>query len=280
MILTINHSTQYNFSEKVFLEPHYLRFTPSSRPYYNLLDLDIRIHPEPSGLAERSGLEGNIYQQVWFNELIEELKFEVKIEVETFGYNPFDFFVDIPSNGSGNYYKNHELVGLGPYLKSIKLSSDIQMWSNKMKESTGDNLVSYISFLNQSIHSEFEHSIREESNIMTPQELFETKIGSCRDLSWLMIQVLRSIGLAARFVSGYSYNPELGSGHELHAWVEVYLPGGGWIGLDPSAGIFSTETYIPVCASYDPEMTKPVIGSYRGNAKSKLKTTVHIELQE
>ena len=279
MILNIHHTTRYSFDEKVFLEPHYLKFTPVAKPYYSLESLAIDVQPTPSGFVERTGLEGTIFYQVWFDEKVEFLEIKADLKLKVWKFNPFEFYIDIRPNSKPNdYYKSFEKEALQQCLQCIDLSAELLAWANNIKEETGDNLITFLSFLNQSIHSEFEHTIREEENIILPNELFLRKVGSCRDLSWLMIQILRHYGFAARFVGGYSFNPELEEGHELHAWVEVYLPGGGWIGLDPSAGIFATETYIPICASYDPEQTKPVTGTYRGTAGSTLKTSVDISV--
>ncbi|MFY0650979.1 MAG: transglutaminase family protein [Cyclobacteriaceae bacterium] len=281
MILSIEHSTRYIFEEKVFLEPHYLRFTPAPRPYYDLEVIDIQVSPKPSGFAERAGLENNIYHQAWFNDLLDELLIDVRLKLKIGKFNPFEFYIDTPIEGSlTKLYREEEQEALSLYLRCDILSDQMLNWSKEIKSSTGDNLITYLSFLNQTIHSEFTHVIREEDNLMTPTELFTTKVGSCRDLAWMMIHVLRNQGFAARYVGGYSFNPELEEGHELHAWVDVYLPGGGWVGMDPSAGIFVTETYIPICASYIPDLTKPVIGTYRGSASSRMETDVHIELSE
>lgn len=281
MILKISHSTRYSFEQDVFLEPHYLTFTPAHRPYYDLVNFDLKVHPKPSGLVERPGLESNIYHQAWFNDMTNSLSIDVKLELKLKKYNPFEFFVDSPvADSNKEIYRAFEKEALSFYLQTLPLSRGLSAWSKEISESAGENLITYLSFLNQSIHSDHKHIIRMESNLMSPDEVFSQKTGSCRDLSWMMIHILRHRGIAARFVSGYSFNPELEEGHELHAWVEAYLPGGGWIGLDPSAGIFTTETYIPISASFDPDMTKPVIGGFRGKAKSTMETAVDIELVE
>lgn len=280
MTLNIHHTTHYTFDEQIFLEPHYFKFSPLPRPYYQVLDFKIILDPLPSGISERSGIESNIYYQSWFNEKTDFLNIDVQISLDIKKNNPFDFYIDMPFGfDSPELYHEFEKEALIFYLTPIVMSEKLAAWSQDIRDSAGDNLISYLSFLNQSIHSEIEYEIRMESDIMSPDELFDKKAGSCRDLSWMMIQLLRQQGLAARFVSGYSFNPELQEGHELHAWVDVYLPGGGWIGLDPSAGIFTTETYIPVCASFDPEYTKPVIGNYRGSAASSMKSSVRIGLE-
>lgn len=126
------------------------------------------------------------------------------------------------------------------------------------------------------INKNWSHTVRYIEDIHKPSDCFQRKDGSCRDLSWMMITMLRYLGIPARFVSGYAFNQELGEGHELHAWVEFMAPGAGWIGVDPSAGIFTNEAYIPVATNKDPKKTFPVSGSYRGNVSSRLETEVKI----
>jgi len=128
------------------------------------------------------------------------------------------------------------------------------------------------------IHSKWEHIVRHEEGIMALDDVFESKTGSCRDLSWMLMSMLRSIGLASRFVSGYAFNPELDAGHELHAWVEVFLPGASWVGMDPILGLLADSRYIPLAVSYDPKFASPVIGNYGGASQSHLTTDVVIEV--
>ncbi len=111
-----------------------------------------------------------------------------------------------------------------------------------------------------------------------PNELFRLKTGSCRDFAWMQIQILRNLGFAARFVSGYFYLDAESPEFELHAWIEVFVPGAGWIGLDPSHGILAGNAHIPVASSANYQNTMPVSGTVRGEATSKLKTELQIEL--
>jgi transglutaminase-like putative cysteine protease len=120
------------------------------------------------------------------------------------------------------------------------------------------------------------HIIREEEDLWAADNTFRFQKGSCRDLAWMQMNMLGSLGLASRFVSGYAFNPEVASGHELHAWLQTYLPGAGWIGLDPSLGLLTNQLYVPLAYHPDPIQTLPVQGSYGGGAKSKLETDVII----
>jgi transglutaminase-like putative cysteine protease len=128
------------------------------------------------------------------------------------------------------------------------------------------------------LHDDFKVEYRETGQPFSPNKTFKFKRGSCRDLSWLLISLLRNRGIAARFVSGYFYFDMDEPAYELHAWVEVFLPGNGWLGLDPSHGIFTGNSHFPIVSSAHYENTMPVSGGIRGSATSKLKTQLSIEI--
>jgi len=272
MRLKIEHVTNYLFSTSVYLEPHRLYFYPLFREYIDLRSFEIDVNPQPSGLSIRLDAENNAYHQCWFQELTDNLLIKINLEVETREFNPLDFIVD-------NSVKDHENKMLEIYLtQAVELSIESTNWISELYKKANGNLVSFLSSVCTEMKLGWDHEIRFEDNLLEPNVCFKTKMGSCRDLSWLLINLLRYKNIPARFVSGYSFNPELEEGHELHAWVEAWLPGSGWIGLDPSSGLFTTHNYIPVAVSYHPSHTFPVQGSYRGDATSKLETTVKISV--
>lgn len=269
MKLRIKHITEYKYSEAVVLQPHHLYFYPAHRNYLKTLDFDLSVSPDPSGFSFRLDLENNAFHQCWFNEPLKSLRLTAEMLVETHEINPFDFIVESTPDVWPTAFD--------PYLEGQQLPKDIAEWIDSVTAPAGNNLVTLLTFLNREMFSDWEHTTRYEPTLLSLQECFSNKTGSCRDLSWLMIQMLRSIRIPARFVSGYAFNPELGRGHELHAWVEAYLPGAGWIGLDPNAGLLATDHYIPVVASHDPANTFPVQGRYAGDASSELSFEVTIE---
>ncbi|MEQ9306128.1 MAG: transglutaminase family protein, partial [Marinoscillum sp.] len=238
MKLEIKHLTKYSYSSLVFAEPHHLYFYPAHRNYLKICSFHIQVNPEPSGLAFRMDAENNAFHQCWFNQEIDHMSIGVEMQVETEEINPFSFLVETDR-------KIDHVRALEIYLEALNLPASIVEWVKSIKQLTGNNLVTFMSYLNKEIHAQWKHNSRYEPTLMHPQQCFETKSGSCRDLSWMLIQMLRNLNIPARFISGYSYNPELGLGHELHAWVEAWLPGAGWIGLDPSAGILATDHYVP-----------------------------------
>ena len=268
MKLKVTHLTQYSYSKEVVLQPHHLYFYPAHRNYLNLQSFDIQVCPNPSGLSFRTDIENNAFHQCWFNDPIKELTVTAELIVETHPINPFDFIVEEPIEPSPIQT---------PYLQHQAFSPSAANWLNEVVAPAGNNMVTLLTFLAGEIHSNWEHTIRYEPTLMSVDECFSSRKGSCRDLSWMMIQMLRSINIPARFVSGYGFNPNLGEGHELHAWVEALLPGAGWIGVDPNSGLLATDRYIPVVASYLPRNTFPIQGNYYGDASSDLKFEVTLE---
>ena len=269
MLLEISHSTTYNYSEPVFLEPHYLYLYPAHRSHIEKRSFAIDISPRPEGLSIKQDPENNIYKQCWFSGMHDHLGIELNLKVKVNELNPFDFLIeDWPE-------KLHP--ALLPYLEKKKeMGPEVMAWARGLGLDARKDALKFLDALNREINTHWDHEIRYESSLLDPEECFSTRSGSCRDLSWLMMQILRHLDIPSRFVSGYAHNPELLEGHELHAWPEAWLPGAGWIGFDPSAGLFVDHMYIPLTCSHHPANTLPVQGSYRGNASSELTTRVNI----
>ncbi len=268
MLLEIKHHTRYTYDSPVSIEPHHFYFYPLRRSYFELVDFELRVSPVPELISERIDVENNTFHQYWVNEMLSSLQIQAEIKIETDDFNPFDFLEE--SRPSQNFAKQ-------PFQAGVELSSELQQWASQFSFER-NQLIPHLTNLCAAIHQQFNHQSRYDESLLDPSECFVQKEGSCRDLSWLMICILRKNDLPARFVSGYSFNSDLGEGHELHAWVEVFIEGGGWIGLDPSSGLFTTNSYIPVATSYHPANTLPVQGSYRGSADSHLDTKVEIKL--
>ena len=274
MHFLIEHNTSYKYSTSVFLEPHYLYFYPSHRPYVQVVEYDLQISPSPQRCPARLDAENNIYHQCWYLEKISELQIVMKATIKTKPFNPFDFLVE-------ESVKPFEHEALKIYLSNqITLSDDVWSWIKKIRKNDEDETtIVFLQNICQQIGQEWEYAIRYGAHLLDPNHCFMDKKGSCRDLSWMMIHMLRNQGFPARFVSGYCYNPEL-TGHELHAWVEAWVGSAGWIGFDPSTGLLTTEQYIPVACSYLPGNTLPVQGAFRGSSAANLGTSVNIKLLE
>jgi transglutaminase-like putative cysteine protease len=274
--LEIQHFTKYEYSEQVLLNPHNLFLIPQQRSYFTIEKSRLVIAPNPQGMNERLDMEGNSYYQSWFLEETNSLQIEADYIMQLETYNPYGFIM------SGNVafpfsffnYTSEQYLYLQPYLQTDE-DRELKEFTLSILNDSKD-MISFLVNLVGLIHKEWRHTIRQDPGIWTASKVFEIKEGSCRDLSWMLMNLLRSIGLATRFVSGYAYNPELEEGHELHAWVELYLPGAGWLGLDPSLGLLTDHFYIPLSISFDPKNTLPVQGTYGGLAGSKLNAEVWI----
>ena len=168
---------------------------------------------------------------------------------------------------------------LKPSLQAPGLSESMIEYTNKILSESDHQSIDFLLLLTKEIHKTFSLETRETGNPLEPDLTFKLKEGSCRDLSWMQIHILRHFGIASRFVSGYLYIDSANPEFELHAWVEAYFPGAGWIGLDPSHGMLTNHFHIPVASSAFYENTMPVSGSVRGSAKSTLKNELKISLE-
>jgi len=276
--LSIIHKTVYDFTGEVFLEPHYLRFKPKIVPHYKVNKFHLEVYPKPTGISEQLDAENNTVHLCWFDGMTQQLVVNCDLIVEVQDYNPFDFilhpqlYFDMPFE-----YSDSLLNSLRPSLNGERITKPLAEYGQRILSNVNLKTVEFVTHLTRQIHSDFTIESRELGNPYTPEQAFDLKIGSCRDLSWMMIHLLRSMGIASRFVSGYFY-PIVEDPHfELHAWVEVFLPGAGWIGLDPSNGIMTGMSHIPISSSSHFENTMPVTGSVRGSAQSVLSSQLFIK---
>ncbi|MFO7825053.1 MAG: transglutaminase family protein [Cyclobacterium sp.] len=283
MRLKIQHHTIYDYHRSVGLNPHSIFMKPLTRNYLEVRNYRLHIQPEPEGLNERYSIEGNPYFQAWFTGETNMLSIKVSFETVHTKFNPFLFLVDQwfikkldLSAETPFQYLEEDLPILRAYLDHS--NNPLLRKYGKDKLTTKDP-IQFLTQLNAAIHADWKHIIREEENLWPATKTFAAGRGSCRDLSWMLIEIIRHLGLAARFVSGYAFNPELDEGHELHAWVETFLPGAGWVGLDPSLGLMTDEHYIPLACSFLPQKTLPVHGTYGGEnlQPATLSATVNIE---
>lgn len=283
MRLQVNHKTRYDYDAPAVLNSHALYLKPLQRAYMRVDDYRLVVDPVPGGLEERISIEGNAYYQVWFSGETRKLEIDSSFLVDVRPFNPFSFIIDLDfiehidaeSVRFFRYSPDDEVLLYASLQAEIE--PKLRAFADRIFAATPDNPIAYLNTLTAEIHHEWSHIIREEEDLWAPQTTFEAKEGSCRDLSWMLIHMLRMQGLAARFVSGYAFNPELDEGNELHAWVEAYLPGAGWLGLDPSLGLFADQNYIPLATSSFARNTLPVHGNYGGTARARLGTEVNIQ---
>lgn len=281
MNIEIIHSTVYHYSNPIQLNPHYLHLKPLDRAYMALNSYSLDLSPHAFTISERFDAESNHYYQTTFESVkTQTLSITSKSDITISEFNPFEFIIEPVMIFQNNRIEYHPKLApiLSTYLNLPgEYQKELSPYVNQILEEADYNMLPFISSLNSRVHDAFTYERKEKGEELNAVNTFRQQTGSCKDLSWMMIHMLRCVGLAARFVSGYAYNPALGDGHDLHAWVEVFLQGAGWIGIDPSSGLFADHTYIPVAASFDPSLTMPVRGSFAGKGSSHLESTIVIE---
>ncbi|MEZ5939614.1 MAG: transglutaminase family protein, partial [Hyphomonadaceae bacterium] len=273
---SVHHLTWYRYDRPVVLGPQVIRLRPAPHSRTRVISHSLKVSPGNHFVNHQQDIYGNWMSRFVFPDPVTELKIEVDLVADMTVYNPFDFFVEEsaehwPFTYSPDIepdlavYRTPEPVG--PLL--AKLLATIP----RQRTRTVDMIVD----LNARIQQHVEYVIRMEPGVQTPEETLELARGSCRDSSWLLVQVLRNLGIAARFVSGYliQLKPDLvsldgppGTDHDftdLHAWVEAYIPGAGWIGLDPTSGLLTGESHIPLAATPHYRNAAPIAGTLAGN---------------
>jgi len=277
MNFTLVHQTEYLFSDEVFLEPHYFRFRPKQTPFIELKRFSISVQSASQGHSVVEDEEQNTIDLCWFDGMTTKLTVFAESHLQIKDYNPFNFIIHPDSFNSIPFtYSEHQFQTLYACLQKSVLAPSLIAFSDKALEQSAFNTVAFVSNLTAKIHQQFVVEYRESGAPLLPNETFERKTGSCRDLSWMQINVFRHYGIAARFVSGYFYFEVETPSYELHAWVEVFIPGIGWLGCDPSHGILTGNTHFSVACSAIPENTMPVTGAIRGSATSQMTTTLNI----
>ncbi|TCR78358.1 transglutaminase family protein [Rhizobium sp. BK376] len=277
---SIYHLTHYKYDNPVILGPQIIRLKPASHSKTRVLSHSLKVTPSNHFVNLQQDPYGNYLARYVFPEPVTELKIEVDLVADMTVYNPFDFFVEEEATKWPFDYPETIREDLSIYLTPEEpgpLLAAFLETIDRSKQKTVDMVVG----LNARLQHEIGYVIRMEAGVQTPEETLQIAKGSCRDTSWLLVQILRHLGLAARFVSGYliQLTPDLKaldgpSGTEydftdLHAWCEVYLPGAGWIGLDPTSGLLTGESHIPLAATPHFRNAAPISGGYIGKADTE-----------
>jgi len=276
MLFEINHRTHYSYSEPVGLEPLTLRLRPRCDAYQTVHGFRVEITPKPSGISNCVGLDGNNFDTIWFNGLHENLHIDVYMKVETHPIDPFNFLITEPAalKIPFKYTPNLESALLH-CLKSESDSMQVLSFAQEIMQTAKNETITFLMLLAEQIPTRLKYLLREHGNPWAPEETLSQGKGSCRDFSVLFMEICRKAGIAARFVSGYCIGDDADNSN-MHAWVEVYLPGAGWRGFDPSRGVTISDDHIAVAASHHAADAAPIIGSYRGTAKSTMKADITV----
>ncbi len=276
MLYEITHRSAYRYSQPVFLEPMTVMLRPRSDATQTVRSHDLVVTPSPSKIARCSGLDGNNTDMIWFSDLQDSLVIEVRTTVETHRGDTFDFLItDQAALTLPLDYEPHLAFVLGPYLSCSSNEREVAEFARAIMANTQAQTIPFVMRLAAQIHDRLGYLLREHGDPWTAVETLQRGQGSCRDFAVLFIAACRSVGLAARFVSGYCVGDVAADTH-MHAWAEVYFPGGGWRGFDPSRGAAISDEYIAVAAGQRPQDAAPTFGSFRGEATATLEAAISI----
>ncbi len=305
--VALHHVTRYKYDRPVSIGPQVVRLRPAPHCRTPILSYSLRVTPAAHFINWQQDPQSNYLARLVFPEKATEFCVEVEVVAEMSVYNPFDFFLEPHAEHFPFRYDpvlNHELdpflrrvplsPRLGDYLRGVRQqvlkksapavhgevpvdvhAHGIMPESGVLKPEPADGRMRTNDFLvavNQCVWQDVSYLVRMEPGVQSPEETLELGSGSCRDSAWLLCQLFRHLGLAARFVSGYliQLKPDVKSLDgpsgaqndftDLHAWCEVYLPGAGWVGLDPTSGLLAGEGHIPLAATPDPQSAAPISG--------------------
>jgi len=267
----VYHLTHYRYDRPVILQPQVIRLQPAPHSRTKVLSHSLRVSPDNHFVNVQQDPYGNFLTRFVFPEPVRELKIEVDLVADMTVYNPFDFFVEESGETWPFEYPEDVREDLAIYRRAEPAGPLLSAFLASIPRDPV-NTVTFVTGLNARLQQEIGYIVRLEPGVYNPEETLTERRGSCRDSGWLLVQILRHLGFAARFVSGYliQLKPDLqaldgpsGTDHDftdLHAWCEVYLPGAGWIGLDPTSGLLTGESHIPLAATPHYRNAAPISG--------------------
>lgn len=272
--VALTHRTSYTYDRLVAMTPQIVRLRPAPHAKTQVLSYSLALKPKEHFLNWQQDAFGNFLGRIVIPEKTREFSVTVDLVADMSVRNPFDFFLEEDAKEFPFRYSDIELRELAPYLEVNDAGPRLAKYLTSIDTTKPQNTIDFVVTLNQRLEQDINYIIRMEAGVQAPEETLEKATGSCRDTAWLLVQILRHLGLAARFVSGYliqlkpdvkSLDGPSGTDHDftdLHAWAEVYLPGAGWVGLDPTSGLLAGEGHIPLAAAPHFASAAPISGGH------------------
>ncbi|WP_016954020.1 transglutaminase family protein [Catenovulum agarivorans] len=275
----VRHYTQYTYPEPVLLFPHLLRVRPREGVDLRIISSELTVFPKANLFWFRD-VESNSVASASFFCKTNVLSVNSEVLVEKYDAQPFDFLVEDYAVDFPFIYQTDELVCLRPYMSGYKLAKSdlVQAFVDEFWV-YGDHIQTFTLLfeINQYIHQNFVYIKRDEEGVQSPEQTLYFRSGSCRDFAYLYMTVVKQLGFASRFVSGYICSDYLnGAAGATHAWVEVFIPGVGWKGFDPTQGTLTGFEHIPVAVARCPRLVPPVSGQFYGAGISAMAVSVFV----
>jgi transglutaminase-like putative cysteine protease len=285
-LLTVRHVTVYKYSEPVDLGEHRMMFRPREGHDLRLIRSSLEITPNPSRLRWLHDAFDNSVAVATFDGPTAELRFDSRVTLEHFENTLPEYPLEEYAKTYPFRYSDEELPNLAGALVNQHPSDSLSAWVSRFLDPSGvTETMRLLRSMTIGIRQDFRYTRRTEKGVQSPSETLHSRCGSCRDFAVLMIEATRSLGLAARFVSGYIFVPSMDSGvtngaGSTHAWMQAYLPGAGWIDFDPTNSIVGNRNLIRVAVAWDPKHVLPLWGTYAGAASSFLCMDVAVSVRE
>ncbi|QKZ12732.1 transglutaminase N-terminal domain-containing protein [Spirosoma sp. KUDC1026] len=267
------HQTHYHYERPVLLSAQWVRLKPAVHCLSTIESYQLTIEPTNHLRHWQQDPFGNLVARIDFLEVVESVTIQVQLIAKLEPVNPFDFLVDACADNFPFMYEPQIRKALTSYLEVTEHGPRLTQWVRQINQQPRRSTIDFLVGLTQQIYQMISYQSRLQAGVQPAEVTLQRASGSCRDSAWLLVQLIRSLGLATRFVSGYLVQlapdtpgdtPSDGLGRDtfdLHAWAEVYVPGAGWIGLDATSGLLTTQGHIPLASAPAPAGAAPIEGT-------------------